>query len=512
MLGAVAPGRDGCVGDSAGVDGRVIKAFGRNGAARAVALAALTLTGAGSAQTAPVETAPAQAAPAQTGSAQTGPAQTDPTRGGTPQIVPDQSVPDTGGLDIPANLQIFGRLDPNVRKPTAVVNDTVITGTDVDQRLALVALFNNVPVARLSDEERNRLRLQILRQLIDEVLQLQEAKTVEVAITPAEINQAFARTAASSFRTDANGLPTVLTNAGSSERSLKREIEAELAWQRYLRRMVEPRVNVSEEEVRGILDRLKASQGQQEYNVHEIWLRTSPTNEQQVFATARQVLERLSKGDATFDAMARQYSNSPTSAVGGDLGWVRAAVLPAELAQAAQEMQIGQVAGPIQNSGGFSILYLTDKRQVLTADPRDAKLSLKQLTLRFPPNTSQADATARASAFATGLKQIQGCGTVARVAATLGAEVVDNDQIVIRQLPAPLQELMLQLQIGQSTPPFGNPEEGVRALVLCGRDDPRGGELPRADQVQNQLEQARVNLRAQQKLRDLRRDAVIDYR
>jgi peptidyl-prolyl cis-trans isomerase SurA len=191
---------------------------------------------------------------------------------------------------------------------------------------------------------------------------------------------------------------------------------------------------------------------------------------------------------------------------------VRAAVLPPELAQAAQEMQVGQVAGPIQTSGGFSILYLTDKRQVLTADPRDAKLSLKQLTLRFPAGTTQAEATSRAAAFANGLKSLQGCGTADRVGAALGAEVVDNDAVQVRQLPPPLQEIILRLQIGQATPPFGTPQEGVRALVLCGRDDARVAALPQASQVQNQLEQTRVNLRAQQKLRDLRRDAVIDYR
>ena len=90
--------------------------------------------------------------------------------------------------------------------------------------------------------------------------------------------------------------------------------------------------------------------------------------------------------------------------------------------------------------------------------------------------------------------------------------MVDNDAVPLRSLPPQLQDIVLKLQIGQSTPPFGSPTEGVRALVLCGRDDPRGGDLPRADQVQNQLEENRVNLRAQQKLRDLRRDAVIDYR
>ena len=61
--------------------------------------------------------------------------------GAVAQTVQDSQVPETN-LNIPTNLQIFGKLDPNVRKPTAIVNDTVITGTDVDQRLALT-IFNN---------------------------------------------------------------------------------------------------------------------------------------------------------------------------------------------------------------------------------------------------------------------------------------------------------------------------------------------------------------------------------
>ena len=427
------------------------------------------------------------------------------------QVVQDQGVPDAP-LDIPANLQIFGKLDPNVRKPTAIVNDTVVTGTDVDQRLALIALYNNVTVDKIPADERDRLRLQVLRQLIDETLQIQEAKTADITITTAEINQGFARTAQQSFKSTPQALPDYLRTVGSSERTLKREIEAELAWQRYLRRRVEPLVNVSDQEVDGILARLKAAAGTQEYSIKEIWLRADSANEQQVYANARQLLAELQKGQQPFEAFARQYSDSPTKATGGDLGWVRASVLPPELAQAAQGMQVGQVAGPVENSGGFSILFLTDKRQVLTADPRSARLSLKQLTVRFPAGITEADATARTGTFADGLKQIKGCGSVEALAPTLGAEVVDNDAVLIRQLPPQLQDIMLKLQIGEATPPFGNPQEGVRSLVLCGRDDTQAAQLPAAAQVQSQLEQTRVNLRAQQKLRDLRRDAVVEYR
>ncbi len=460
----------------------------------AVVLAALTATAI--AQTAPV--------PAKAPAAQKPPAQANGER-----TVQDQSVPDNTGLDIPTNLQIFGKVDPNVRKPTAIVNDSVITGTDVDQRVALIAMANEG--AKLSPEDRDRLKLQVLRQLIDETLQIQEAKTADITITPAELTQSY-DAVSKRFNRTPTAMASYLRETGSSDRSLKRQIEGELAWQRYLRRRVEPFVNVGDEEVKGIIERLEAAKGTDEFNLKEIYLAGNATNGQQVYANARQLIQEIQKGAQPFDYYARQFSEASTRAVGGDLGWVRAATLPPQLAEATQSMQVGQVAGPIEIPGGYSILYLTDKRQVLTADPRDAKLSLKQLTLRFPPNTTQAQASARAEAFAKATKELRGCGTVEKVAAGIGADVVDNDTVRIRDLPPQLQEVMLKLQVGESSPPFGSAEQGVRALVLCGRDDPQSGNLPSSAQIQGQLEQQRVNLRAQQKLRDLRRDAVVEYR
>ncbi|WP_443025630.1 peptidylprolyl isomerase [Sphingomonas sp. PB2P12] len=473
----------------------------------ALAASAIAQTAPRSAPT-PSKRAASKAVRSQPAPSQPAPSQPAADQAGSGQTVQDQSVPDNTGLDIPTNLQIFGKVDPNVRKPTAVVNDTVITGTDVDQRVALVAMANE---AKLSAEDRERLKLQVLRQLIDETLEIQEAKTADITITPAELTQSFDGVAKRFNRTPA-AMRTFLRESGSSERSLRRQIEGELAWQRYLRRRVEPFVNVGDEEVKSIIDRLQAAKGTDEFNLKEIYLAATPANGQQVYANAKQILQEIQKGAQPFEYFARQFSEASTRAVGGDLGWIRAATLPGPLSEAATSMQVGQVAGPIEVPGGYSILYLTDKRQVLTADPRDAKLSLKQLTLRFPPNTNQAQATARAQVFAKATQDLRGCGTVEKVAAGIGADVVDNDTVRIRDLPPQLQEIMLKLQVGQSTPPFGSAEQGVRALVLCGRDEAAGGSVPNSEQIQGQLEQQRVNLRAQQKLRDLRRDAVVDYR
>ena len=423
------------------------------------------------------------------------------------QTVPDTTVPETG-LNIPTNLQIFGKVDPNVRKPTAIVNDSVITGTDVDQRVALIAVANQtaIPAAQL-----DQVKLQVLRQLIDETLQIQEAKSADVTITPDEIKQSLAGVSRRFNRTPEQ-MRVYLREQGSSERSLRRQIEGELAWQRYLRKRVEPYVNVGDEEVKSIIARLQASQGTVEYNVKEIYLNATPATSAQVYANAKQIVAEIQKGQQPFDYFATQFSEATTRAVGGDLGWLRASTLPPELSAAIEQMQVGQVAGPIEVAGGFSIVYLTDKRQVLTADPRDARLSLKQLTVRFPAGTTQAQASVRTAAFAKATTALRGCGSVDAVGKSIGAEVVDNDTVRIRDLPPALQEIMLKLRIGESTPPFGSPTEGVRALVLCGREDPKTGVLPGAAQVQNQLEQSRVNLRAQQKLRDLRRDAIVEYR
>ncbi len=52
----------------------------------------------------------------------------------------------------------------------------------------------------------------------------------------------------------------------------------------------------------------------------------------------------------------------------------------------------------------------------------------------------------------------------------------------------------------------------MSVLTLCGRDDPAQAEAPTFDQVYASLNEQQVNLRSRRLLRDLRRDAVVDYR
>jgi len=412
----------------------------------------------------------------------------------------------TAALRLPQNPQVFGPAIPSVVKATAIVNGDVITQTDVNQRLALLAIANG---GQIPPDEVDRLRQQVLRNLIDETLQIQAAKVEKIEIKNSDIDRAIARVATNVQRTPET-LAEYLTANGSSIRSLRRQVEGEVAWQRLQARKIESGVTVGDDEVKAVLDRLTASKGSQEYRVGEIFISAGPANQTEAVTNANRILEQLKQG-ASFAGYARQYSEASTAAVGGDLGWVRPEQLPAPLAAAVRTMGPGTISNPIPVPGGLSIIAVQDTRKVLTADPRDAVLSLKQVSIGFPKGTSRETAEPMVARFALAARNVGGCGGADRIAQDFNGEVVSSEQVKMRDLPPALQQLMLPMQVGQATQPFGSLEEGVRVLVICGRDESDPSE-PTFDEVYNQINEERMNMRARRYLRDLRRDAVIEFR
>ena len=420
---------------------------------------------------------------------------------------PAPSAPSTTqALRLPENPQVFGAAIPSVVKATAIVNGDIVTQTDIDQRVALLAIANG---GQIPAEEVERLRQQVLRNLIDETLQIQAAKQEEITIKPSEIDRTVERVA-SGLKMTPQQATDYLQSRGSSIKALRRQIEGEIAWQRLQRAKIESGVVIGDEEVKAVLDKMNASKGTEEYRVGEIFLSASPATESQTIANANKILEQLRSG-ASFAGYARQYSEASTAAVGGDLGWVRPEQLPAPLAAVVKQMGPGTLSAPIPVPGGVSILAVQDTRKILTRDPRDAVLSLKQVSINFPKGTSRAVAEPMVARFAAAARNVGGCGGAEKIAAEFKAEIVQQDGVKMRDLPPALQQMMLQIQVGQATQPFGSLDEGVRTLVVCGRDevDPSA---PSYDEVYSQLNEERVNSRSRRYLRDLRRDAIIEFR
>ena len=417
---------------------------------------------------------------------------------------PAEPVNSSRSLKLPENAEVFGTVMPSVIKATAIVNGEVITQTDVDQRLALLAIAQN---GQIPANEVERLRQQVLRNLIDETLEIQAAKTEKIDVKTADIDKTVQRVAAG-VKQSPDQFASFLENNGSSIKSIRRQIEGEIAWQRLQQRKIE--VTVGEDEVKAVIDKMNASKGAEEYRVGEIFLSSAPGAEAQTMDNANKILDQLKSG-ASFAGYARQYSEASTAAVGGDLGWVRPEQLPAPIAAVLRDMGPGTISNPIPVSGGLSIIAVQDTRRILTRDPRDDVFSLKQVSILFPKGTTRQQAEPVVSRFADAARSVAGCGGADKLATDFHGEIVQSDQVKLRDLPTTLQNMMLPMQVGQATLPYGNLEDGVRVLVICGRDevDPSA---PSYDEVYNQLNDERINIRARRYLRDLRRDAVIEFR
>ena len=263
-------------------------------------------------------------------------------------------------------------------KATAIINGEIITQTDVDQRLALLAIANN---GQIPESEIDRLRQQVLRNLIDETLQIQAAKTAEIKVDEGDIDRTVTRVAGNVKQTPEQ-MAEYLRVRGSSIRSIRRQILGEISWRRLQSAKIESGISVGDDEVKAVIERLEASKGTQEYKISEIFLSATAATSAQAMTNANQILDALRKG-GSFVGYARQYSEASTAAVGGDLGWVRPEQLPDPIAEAVRTLQPGQISAPIPVSGGVSIVAIQDTRKVLTADPRAAELNLKQVSVSF---------------------------------------------------------------------------------------------------------------------------------
>lgn len=404
------------------------------------------------------------------------------------------------------DVVLLGRSDPDVRKATAIVNGAVITDLDVDQRLQLVvtAAGSEVPEA-----ERQRLRLQVLRNLIDEKLQIGEAQENDVVIDDPAIDRAFARVAAN-FRQTPEQFEAFLRSNGTSPQTLRDQIHAEIAWSQLLRRRVEPFVTIGDDEVEGIINRLKASAGEREYRLGEIFLAAPATEMNEAQELANRIIQQVRSG-ASFVAYARQYSEASTAAVGGDMGWMRIDQLNERLRPVVQSLQRGQVSAPIPVPGGVTILAMLEDREIMGADPMDALLTMKQIAVPFPASAERADIEAMVLTMTEKTRSMGGCGRTEAVAAELGGEASAIEAQPVRAFPEGLQDQLLTMTIGQATPVFGT-QSDARVLVLCGRDEAPAKAGPSFDEVYAQLNEERISRMARRYLRDLRQDAIVDYR
>ena len=394
-----------------------------------------------------------------------------------------------------------------LQKIEALVNDDIISGYDLKQRVGLIIAASG---GERTPEEIEQLSQQVLRSMVDERLQLQEAAEYEVEIEDAEIEEAFVNIAGN-FQQTPEQFEEFLSNSGSSKASLADQLRAEFAWQAIVNGRLGGQISISDEEVDERIERIIANTGKYEYRVAEIYLIVdNPSRRALVRETADRLFEQLNRG-SQFYILAQQFSETSSASSGGDMGWVSEDQLSQEIKDVLSQMSVGQVSIPIFSGSGYYILNLIDRRRILSVDPMDVEVKLHSLFYPFTEEINQDIAEAWVNNSETIMPNLNSCDDIPAVAEQLGiTEFGQVAELPLRQLNPRLAPMITDLEVGKASQPVVS-EDGVRYFVVCDKTIPEIIQ-PTFNQVFSQLEQERLALMARRYLRDLRRDSIVDYK
>ncbi len=395
----------------------------------------------------------------------------------------------------------------NIQRIAAIVNDEVVSGFDVDQRVRLVMISTGL---QDTPETRSRLRAQVLRTLIDERLQVQEATRLNIAVADEEIDRAL-RTIERQNNIPEGRFGDFVSSRGVGLSAVTTQVKAALAWQKLIRRTLQPRVTVSAEEIEAVVQRLEASAGRTELLLAEIFLSVdNPAQDGEVRRRAENLVRQIRSG-ARFPAVAREFSQGVTAAVGGDMGWVQPEQLSQELAEAVTALRLREISDPIRVTGGYYIVTIRDQRQILGGGATDVELDLKQILLPLDAKASPDELETQVN-LATAIRgAIGGCEDVESVAAELkSSESGSLGKMRLGDLPVKVRPAVADLKVGEISEPVRT-GVGVHLFMVCGRSGDEAAE-PDTDAIRDDIGNRRLSMMARRYLRDLRRDAVVELR
>jgi len=401
----------------------------------------------------------------------------------------------------------------------AVINDISVSEYEVRQRMALYLATSGI---QPDGDQLKRIRTQIVTQLEDEKLQLQEAIKKHVTVTPGEVDTQINHMLSDNHLTQAQ-LSDVLSNAGASEAALRGQLTAQLAWQKTVQQEYQDRINITPEEVNAEMSRYAEGADKPHYLVAEIFFQVAnPDKDADALKDAQSVESQLKSG-GNFAMIAHQFSQSPSAAAGGDIGWVHEGQLAPELNAALTKMAINTVSEPIRSIGGYYILALRQRQEPLGTKidtPKeapitpDSMLALARLLLPLGPNPSKENAQKAiqiASSVRTGFG---GCEFLSKVPEQLkGAVYMNLGNMRVGDLSPEIQKALATTHSGEMAPPFIS-DAGVEMIARCDKKIviQIAYQMPSRQEIENMLFDQQISALARRYLRDLRRGVDVEVR
>lgn len=387
----------------------------------------------------------------------------------------------------------------------AVVNDQVISALDLGARVDFEIIATG---QKPTMELRRRLAGQVLRQLVDEKLQLQEADEKDIKISDEEIIAAVGGIEQDNHM-PAGGIFQLLDQAHIPHDTVLTQLRARMAWQRAVMRKLRMSTQIGDDDIDDALAELRANIGKPESLVSEIFLNAdSPDSEDEVKRTAERLVGQARNG-GNFGALARQFSDSATAAVEGDLGWIHPHQLDPVLDAALEKMQKDDVSDPIKSARGLYILKLRDRRIAQVVDPNQVEVKLSQISFPLSPNAGPDEIASQTQLAQQIGESVNGCPDLDNAGKEVGGTNSANDMSVhMGQLAPEIRAAIKDLPLGKASAPIRG-AAGISVLMVCQRSNDG---LPGREEVRQHIMLTKLDAQGRRYLRDLRQAAFVDVR
>lgn len=283
----------------------------------------------------------------------------------------------------------------------ALINSEPVTNNEV--RARLLRLEQQLTQQGAALPGRDELARQVLEQLVNERAQLQQASEQGLRVDEATLTRAE-QSVASQNQLSVDEFRRRVAAEGMDINFLRNELRNQILLQQLREREVDARVRVSENDIDDFVREQKSlpDLGSLGLNLSHILVRVpeSATPEQikVLEARAQRAADRARQGD-DFGTLAREYSDAPEGATGGQFGMRQADRLPEIFVSATRELRAGEIAGPVRSPAGFHVLKLLEKRQAGLPDVSVTQTRARHILLRPGPQLSQNDAVARLTQY-----------------------------------------------------------------------------------------------------------------
>jgi len=262
----------------------------------------------------------------------------------------------------------------------AVVNESVITQEDFDREMGRVQQQLLNMGKHLSDSQMPGIKKEVLENLINRELLYQETQRKEIKIDEATINEQV-MTLKKRFPSEAE-FKTALTKANLSEVAIKTQIVRGLAIEQLIGTYVTKKVTVSGQEIKTFYEsRPGLFKQPEQVRASHILIKVDPQADEGKRAEAqkkiKEIQQKLQKGE-DFATLAKELSEGPSNAKGGDLGYFSRGQMVKSFEEAAFSLRPNKVSDIVETKFGYHLIKVIEKKPQTTTAFEDAKNKLGQ--------------------------------------------------------------------------------------------------------------------------------------